>query len=65
MVDDQILERHNGQLAADHVEQLSRSEKELRPCRSPEASVSDRERLVHERTRGGNRRHQLIQDGPV
>jgi hypothetical protein len=40
IVDDQVLERHDAQPTANHVEQLSRSEKELRPCRSPKALVS-------------------------
>jgi hypothetical protein len=63
IVDDQVLERHDAQPTANHVEQLSRSEKELRPCWSPKALVSDRERLVEQRTWGTNRRDQLIQEG--
>jgi hypothetical protein len=46
MVDDKILEDHDTQPAADHVEQLARSEQERRPARSPETFVSDREPLV-------------------
>jgi hypothetical protein len=49
----------------DHVEQFSGSKEELRSCRSPEALISDRERLVDQYTCGGNRRDQLIQDRPV
>lgn len=64
IVDDQILEGHDAQLTPNHVEQLSRSEKELRPCRSAKTLVSDRERLVQQRTWGGDRRDQLIQEGP-
>jgi hypothetical protein len=65
IVDDQVLEGHDAQPTANHVEQFARSEKELRPCRSPKALVSDRERLVEQGTRGTNRRDQLIQEGPV
>ena len=64
IVDDEILEGHDAQLTPNHVEQLSRSEKELRPCRSAKTLVSDRERLVQQRTWGGDRRDQLIQEGP-
>lgn len=39
IVDDQVLEGHDAQPTANHVEQLSRSEKEIRPCRSPKALV--------------------------
>jgi hypothetical protein len=65
IVDDQVLEGNDAQPTANHVEQLSRSDKELRPCRSPKALVSNRERLVEQRTWGTNRRDQLIQEGPV
>jgi hypothetical protein len=52
IVDDQVLKGHDAQPIASHVEQLSRSKKELRPCRSPKALVLDRERLVEQRTWG-------------
>ena len=65
IVDDQVLEGHDAQPTANHVEQLSRSEQELWPCRSSQALVSDRERLVEQRTWGTNHRDQLIQEGPV
>ena len=48
MIDDQILEGHDAQLTADHVEQLSWSQQELRLSRSSEAVIPHRERLVNQ-----------------
>jgi hypothetical protein len=65
IVDDQALEGHDAQPTPNHVEPLFRSDKELWPCRSPKAPVSDREHAVEQRTWSTTRRDPADPQGPV